>query len=122
MNIALLSRTVASIAKDKASTGVTDVEDLRNTCYMNVVLQAVASIHYSVHHITIGLYREDLSSRSASSGDIAEETVRIVLSIWSQIGQFVSVHMFRSVVYLHRSVFGVDCMHDAHEALLFLLQ
>ncbi|XP_037092293.1 ubiquitin carboxyl-terminal hydrolase 11-like [Pollicipes pollicipes] len=102
--------------------GVTGLENLGNTCYMNAVLQVLAHTQNLVNYVVSGLFREDLNRQSATRGEVAEEVAQLLTIIWSGKFRFVSPHRLRAVIGAQRGDFGGTRPHDAHEYILLLLE
>jgi len=105
--------------------GVTGLQNLGNTCFMNSVLQCLSN----TKPLLLLCFREDLdslfnrSSTSAMKGSLMREYAKLIQNMWGGDSRtVVSPQAFKSVVGRFASRFLGYAQQDSQEFLRYLLQ
>ena len=106
----------------RSPPGITGLENLGSTCYMNAVLQVLAQTQDLVDYMKSEFFYEYTTANSVNTNPVSKELAQLLDVIWSEKFRYVSPHRFRSVVSARRRDFGGVSMHDAHEFIILLLE
>ena len=106
-----------------AHPGLTGIRNLGNTCFMNSIIQCLASTEKLVKYFMSGGHRNDLnrSNELGFRGEIAAEFSVIVRAMWDGHCRIISPRRFKHTLGQFNQQFVSNDQQDAQELLLFLL-
>ncbi|XP_028922103.1 inactive ubiquitin carboxyl-terminal hydrolase 50 isoform X1 [Ornithorhynchus anatinus] len=110
-----LERSAGSGAR---AQGVTGLRNLGNTCYMNAVLQCLASIAPLVEYFLSGKY---VTALHRDRGEVATALAYLLTDMWLGDADCVAPEVFRLAVGDRHPAFGKKSQQDAQEFLIFVL-
>lgn len=98
--------------------GLTGLQNLENTCYMNAVLQCLCSLTPLVQYFLSGKWNTDLHEEI---GESATAFACLVSDMWLGEFDYVSPEAFHSVFGKRYPTFSRRTQHDAQEFLICVL-
>ena len=103
--------------------GLTGLQNLGNTCYMNSALQCLAHTTFLVEFFLSGQYRAHINRRNpiGSGGRIAEAFAGLIADMWSRTERVVAPWDLRQAIGRASHMFQGYQQHDSQELLSFLL-
>eukprot|EP00050_Salpingoeca_kvevrii_P016532 m.56351 g.56351 ORF g.56351 m.56351 type:complete len:1081 (+) comp6999_c0_seq1:95-3337(+) len=119
------SERLASLAPVAGSLGqaLTGLRNFGNTCFMNTVLQCMASTVPLVKFFVQGQYREELNlaNKMGTQGRLAEEFGELMLFMWCGQYRSLSPQLFKQVLERFAPQFAGNHQQDCQEFCSYLL-
>lgn len=103
--------------------GLTGLQNLGNTCYMNSALQCLSHTTFLVEFFLSGQYRTHINRRNpiGSGGRIAEAFAGLIADMWSRAERVIAPWDLRQAIGRSSHTFQGYQQHDSQELLSFLL-
>ena len=103
--------------------GLTGLQNLGNTCYMNSAIQCLSHTTFLVEFFLSGQYRTHINRRNpiGSGGRIAEAFAGLIADMWSRAERVVAPWDLRQAIGRSSHIFQGYQQHDSQELLSFLL-
>ena len=102
--------------------GTTGLENIGNTCYMNVIIHVLAPTQELVICMANETFNAHPNRKSACQGQITTEIAQLFGVNWSRKYRYVSPHRFCDAVSARCKDFSGMGMLDAHEFMILLLE
>ena len=103
--------------------GQTGIQNLGNTCYLNSILQCLASNERLKDYFLNGYYQTDLNrtNRLGCNGQLAQEFSIIIDLIWSGQHRIISPDRLKQIIGQFKPRFNNKNQQDSQELLICLL-
>ena len=103
--------------------GISGLQNLGNTCYMNSALQCLAHTPFLVDFFLSGQYRSHINRRNpiGSGGRIAETFAGLIADMWSHAERVVAPWDLKQAIGRVSHIFQGYHQHDSQELLSFLV-
>jgi|GEM_PF-2267963 len=103
--------------------GLVGLYNLRNTCYMNSILQCVSHIPSLREYFMSGKYVAEINETNVlgTKGELAHSFATLLDSLWAENTKAVSPLEFRNAIASLREEFSGSEQHDSQEFLSFLM-
>ena len=114
---------ILSPAHGHGYTGRTGLKNLGNTCYMNAIIQSLASLHPLANYFLQDKFRKDINKNNilGYKGQIAEHFGLVIKGLWHGSFKNLRPDYFKRVISQCKAEFAGTKQQDAQELLLFLL-
>ena len=114
---------ILSPAHGHGYTGRTGLKNLGNTCYMNAIIQSLASLHPLANYFLQDKFRKDINKNNilGYKGQIAEDFGLVIKGLWHGSFKNLRPDRFKRVISQCKAEFAGTKQQDAQELLLFLL-
>lgn len=107
----------------EASSGISGLKNLGNTCFMSSIIQCCSSALVLTRYFLSGIYKKHVNRRNkmGTGGILAEAYYQLLRSIWSGEASFYSPVSFKQAICRFASRFASNEQQDSQEFMAFFL-
>lgn len=108
---------------DRAHTGLTGLDNLGNTCYLNSIVQCLANTRPLRDYFLVNKYEDDINTENplGTGGKLAVSFAHVMGNLWSGKERSLSPYKLKGIVGEKVCQFKGFMQQDAQEFMAFLL-
>ena len=111
------------LKKDRARNGITGLQNLGNTWFMNSSIQCLSNSYALTKYFLIEKYKTEINSNNVlgTGGKLAVQFARLLNEMWNEESPVVTPWSFKKIVGNFQPMFSGFAQHDSAELLSFVL-
>ena len=109
--------------KDRAREGLTGLQNLGNTWFMNSSIQCLSNTYWLTKYFLLEKYKSDINADNVlgTGGKLSIQFARLMNEIWNEEAPVVTPWSFKKIVGNFQPMFSGFAQHDSAELLNFVL-
>ena len=109
--------------KDRARDGLTGLQNLGNTWFMNSSIQCLSNTYWLTKYFLLEKFKNDINADNVlgTGGKLAVQFARLLNELWNEEAPVVTPWSFKKIVGNFQPMFSGFAQHDSAELLSFVL-